>query len=44
MEIQSSEGRFLWPGVAVVYACIVAAGVFFGLKDSVPASSPAADG
>ena len=46
MENQSSEGRFLWPGVAVVCACIVGAGVYFGLKDSAqapvaPASSPA---
>ena len=37
MENQSSEGRFLWPGVAVVCACIVGAGVYFGLKDSTPA-------
>ena len=36
MENQSSEGRFLWPGVAVVCACIVGAGVYFGLKDSAP--------
>jgi len=46
MENQSGEGRFLWPGVAVVCACIVGAGVYFGLKDSAPApvapaSSPA---
>ena len=43
MENQSSEGRFLWPGVAIVCACIVGAGVYFGLKDSAPApaSSPA---
>ena len=46
MDNQSSEGRFLWPGVAVVCACIVGAGVYFGLKDSAPApvapaSSPA---
>ena len=33
MENQSSEGRFLWPGVTVVCACIIAAGIFFGLKD-----------
>ena len=44
MENQSSEGRFLWPGVTVVCACIIAAGIFFGLKDSAPVPSPAANG
>jgi hypothetical protein len=39
MENQSSEGRFLWPGVTVVCACIVGAGVYFGLKDSAPGNT-----
>ena len=39
MEKQSSEGRFLWPVVAVICACIVSAGLFFGLRSSSPTPS-----
>ena len=35
---------YVWPGVIVVCACIVSAGIFFGLRSSGPPVVPETDG